>query len=230
MKVGILCAGDREAAPFFPMLENGRETQKAMLRFCEGGIENADVVVLYSGVCKVKAAIAAQILIDTFRCDAIINAGTAGAMAENLDVLDTIVSTEAAYHDVAAGILTEFHPWMDSIWFKADDRLLEIARESAQAIAGKRKTVFGRMVTGEQFIEDDNRAEINTGFAPLSVDMETAAIAHVCHVNGVPFIAVRTITDTPDHRGVDAFEENCAAASEISAGFVRGMLARIALN
>jgi len=227
MKIGILCAGDREAAPFFPMIENGREMQKAMLRFCEGSIENMDVVVLYSGVCKVNAAIATQILIDTFRCDAIINAGTAGAMAEELDVLDTVVSAEVAYHDVAEGILTEFHPWMESIWFKADGHLLKIARKTAQAIGDNRKNVFGRMVTGEQFIEDDNRAEINAGFAPLSVDMETAAIAHVCHVNGVPFIAVRTITDTPDHRGAAAFEENCTAASVISAGFVREMLARM---
>lgn len=228
MKIGILCAGDREAAPFFPMLESGTETQKAMLRFCEGRIENAEVVVLYSGVCKVNATIAAQILIDTFCCDAIINAGTAGAMTENLDILDTVVSTEAAYHDVASGILTEFHPWMDSVWFKADEQLLEIARETARSVGENRKIVFGRMVTGEQFIEDDNRAEINAGFAPLSVDMETAAIAHVCYVNGIPFVAVRTITDTPDHRGAAAFEENCAAASEISAEFVREMLSRMA--
>ena len=46
---------------------------------------------------------------------------------------------------------------------------------------------FGKMVTGEQFIEDDNREAINDVYSPLSVDMETASIAHVCHVNKIPF-------------------------------------------
>lgn len=223
MKVGILFAGDREAAPFIPMIRECTKTQKAMLTFNEGKIGNADVVALYSGVCKVNAAVAAQILIDTFGCEAIINAGTAGSMNSKLNILDTVVSTEVAYHDVAAGILTEFHPWMESIWFRVDNRLLEIAR----SVAGAYSVTFGRMVTGEQFIEDDKRDIINENFAPLTVDMESAAVAHVCYVNKVPFIAVRTITDTPDHRGIAAFEENCAAASKISAEFVQDMLERI---
>ena len=41
---------------------------------------NINVVALFSGVCKVNAAIAAQILIDTYKVDAIINAGTAGGL------------------------------------------------------------------------------------------------------------------------------------------------------
>lgn len=223
MKVGILCAGDREAAPVIPMIEDCVKTQKAMLAFYEGRIGNVNVVALYSGVCKVNAAIAAQILIDTFQCDAIINAGTCGGMVNDLNILDTVVSTEVAYHDVAEGILTEFHPWMNSIWFRADGRLLEAAR----SVRGRYRVAFGRMVTGEQFIEDDRRDFINESFAPLTVDMESAAVAHVCYVNEVPFIAVRTITDTPDHWGAAAFEENCAEASRISAEFVRAMLEHI---
>ena len=50
----------------------------------------------------------------------------------------------------------------------------------------------------------------------LSVDMETAAIAHVCHVNKIPFIAIRTITDTAAHACIQNFEENCEKASAIS--------------
>ena len=43
----------------------------------------------------------------------------------------------------------------------------------------KPKVVWGRMVTGEAFISDDGRKEINDKYSPLSVDMETASIAHV---------------------------------------------------
>ncbi|MBQ7306124.1 MAG: 5'-methylthioadenosine/S-adenosylhomocysteine nucleosidase [Clostridia bacterium] len=219
MKIGVLFAGDKELAPFLPMINDIRETQKAMLTIYEGMVEGVEVATLFSGVCKVNAAVATQILVDCYGCEAVINAGTAGGMDERLELFDTVVSTEVAYHDVAPGILTEFHPWLDSVYFKADEKLLNLAKQ----VAGER-TFFGRMVTGEQFIVDEKRPEINARFAPLSVDMETAAVAHTCHVNGIPFLAVRTLTDTAKHSGDAAFQENCAKASAISADFVRRML------
>ena len=66
MKVGIVCAGDREGAPFIPLIRGAQTSRKAMLTFYEGTIEGVSVVALYSGVCKVNAAIATQILIDTY--------------------------------------------------------------------------------------------------------------------------------------------------------------------
>lgn len=76
------------------------------------------------------------------------------------------------------------------------------------------------MVTGERFIEDNLRDRINQKYSPLSVDMETASIAHVCYVNEIPFISVRTITDTATHSGIEKFKENCAQASIITKDFV----------
>lgn len=224
MKVGILCAGDREVAPFIPMISELKITEKAMLKFYAGKIEGVDIVTLFSGVCKVNAAIAAQILIDTYACDIIINAGTAGGMAEKLHIFDTIVSSEVAYHDVAENILTEFHPWLDSIYFQADKKLLALARQVQSNRNSPHNVVFGRMVTGEKFIVDEERDYINSKYAPLSVDMETAAVAHVCYVNRIPFIAIRTITDTASHSGSESFEKNCEKAAQISADFVRAML------
>lgn len=114
MRIGILCASDDELAPFLPLIDDCKVTEKAKLKFYEGNIYGADVVALFSGVCKVNAAIGAQILIETFRVDAVINSGTAGGMDPGLQILDTVISTEVAYHDVAEDILTEFHPWMES--------------------------------------------------------------------------------------------------------------------
>ena len=71
MRVGIICAADREVAPFLHIIEGGRVTEKAMLRFHEGRIYGIDVVVLFSGVCKVNAAIATQILIDRYDVQAV---------------------------------------------------------------------------------------------------------------------------------------------------------------
>lgn len=53
----VLCPSDSEAAPFLADMEGVTETRKAMLRFYEGTFHGVDVVTLFSGVCKVNAAL-----------------------------------------------------------------------------------------------------------------------------------------------------------------------------
>ena len=216
MKVGIICAGDREVAPFLPIICECKTTEKAMLKFYEGTISDVKAVVLFSGVCKVNAAIATQILVDTYHVDAIINAGVAGGMNEELEIFDTVISTEVAYHDVAPNILTEFHPWLENVFFKADQGLLNLTKMAVDKLEQNYKVYWGRMVTGEAFIADEGRQKINEQFEPLTVDMETASIAHVCYVNNIPFISIRCITDTATHSGTGHFEENCEKAASIA--------------
>ena len=216
MKIGILCAGDDELAPFLPQIKEMKIIEKAMLRFYEGKLGGTDVVTLYSGVCKVNAAVATQILIDSFGVSAVINAGTAGAIDEKLNLFDVVIATDCCYHDVADDILTDFHPWMKSVFFDSSPYLLEKAKLAVKK-TGLSNVFFGRMVTGEAFITDEGREQIIKKFAPLSVDMETAAVAHVCYVNNIPFLSVRAITDTAAHSGIDSFEENSAKASGIAA-------------
>lgn len=227
MKVGIICAMDEELKPFLPHIESCETTEKAMLKIYSGQINGVSAAALYCGVCRVNAAIAAQILIDGFGADIIINSGTSGGMDETIALFDTVVSTEIAYHDMDGGILTEFHPNMPSIYFNADARLLSLAKAAAR---GRKSVRFGKMVTGEAFIGDDNRAAINEKYFPLCVDMESAGIAHVCYVNRIPFIAIRTVTDTAAHSGLANFEQNCARASVISKNFVLDLLKELRDN
>ena len=128
-----------------------------MLKFHEGKINDMTVVALFSGVCKVNAAIAAQILIDTYGVGMIINAGTAGGMNPELEVFDSVISTEAAYHDVAPDILIEFHPWLESVYFKADRELLDLTQMAVGKMNMEGRVYWGRMVTGEGFIADEGR-------------------------------------------------------------------------
>lgn len=127
-KIGILCAGDTELAPFLEHMKGQQITEKAMLKFHTGTINHVNVSAVYSGVCKVNAAIAAQLLIDMFHVDLIINAGTAGGMKEGVQLFDTVISERVIYHDVADDILTDFHPWLKSNYFPADQELCAIAR------------------------------------------------------------------------------------------------------
>lgn len=227
MKIGIICAGDEELSPFLPMIKDCKTVEKAMLKFYAGRIDSIEVIALFSGVCKVNAAIGTQLLVDAFSADMIINSGTAGGMDPGLDIFDTVISTEVCYHDVAPDILTEFHPWMESVFFTADPQLIRLSKTAVKKIRPAGKVIWGRMVTGESFITDEGRQKINQEFAPLTVDMETASIAHVCYVNRIPFLSIRCITDTAEHSGLDNFDENCAKASVIAKDITVALLTEI---
>lgn len=111
------------------------------------------------------------------------------------------------------GILTEYHPWMDSIYFKGDENLLSLSRIVAEKGMFSQGIYFGRIVTGEAFINEVGRREIIEKYNPLCVDMETASIAHVCYANSIPFLAIRSITDTETDSGIETFEVNCVSAA-----------------
>lgn len=227
MKIGIICAGDEELSPFLPLIKDCKTVEKAMLKFHIGRIAGMEIAALFSGVCKVNAAIGVQLLVDLFGADMIINSGTAGGMDPGLDIFDTVISTEVCYHDVAPDILTEFHPWMESVFFKADLKLISLSKTAVKKIRPDGKVVWGRMATGESFITDEGRLKINQEFSPLTVDMETASIAHVCYVNRIPFLSIRCITDTAEHSGLDNFDENCAKASVIAKDITVALLTEI---
>ncbi|MHC1722836.1 MAG: 5'-methylthioadenosine/S-adenosylhomocysteine nucleosidase [Aminipila sp.] len=225
-QIGIICPCEEEFNPYTVDFKEETKLTKAGLTFLEGTLADTDAVFVVSGVCKVNAALAAQMLIDMYDVSIIINSGTAGGMAQHVGLLDTVVSTEVCYHDVNIVNLVALYPFMDANnpYFRADERLLECAKLVAAQNDFSQQIHFGRMATGEKFIVDKERKEINEGFAPLCADMETAAIAHVCYVNKVPFIAVRSITDTEEHSGIDNCEANFLAASELSKNFVMLML------
>ncbi|MDV4149416.1 5'-methylthioadenosine/adenosylhomocysteine nucleosidase [Clostridium sp. AL.422] len=227
MRIGVIGPSEDEIKPFIEKIQNKRIESAAMIKFYMGNIYNIDVVALYCGVCKVNAAIATQILIDRFNVTHIFVTGVAGAINNILNIGDTIISTEVAYHDVDEGILTEYHPWMDSIYFKCDSNLLSLCRQVLGKNTFAQKIYFGKIVTGEAFISEKGRKEIIEKYNPLCVDMETASVAHVCYVNNIPFISIRSITDTESKCGVENFELNCVSAANNSIDILEKVLKSI---
>ena len=147
-----------------------------------------------------------------------VTAGTAGGISPEAELFDTVIAQRAAYHDVAEEILTQLHPHLPSAWFPGDGALLDLARRYSQG--AKHPIRFGGIVTGERFVTGERRTRLCQKFGALAADMETAAIAHVCFVRRVPFLSVRTISDTLEADGAESFAANCARASEIAAEVV----------
>lgn len=169
---------------------------------------------MFSGVCKVNASVATSLMIHHFKPLAIINSGCAGAIAYDLEISNGVIGKQTTYHDVAQDILTEYFPWMDSIYFQADPRLLScIPTSSFNGIS----TVIGTIVTGESFIVDNQRKWIEDSFNPLAVDMESANIAHTAYLYKVRFISIRGISDSPNGKGINVFEDHVHVASKNAA-------------
>ena len=102
MKVGVIGAMDTEIRLLVKNLQNVMESDEKFLHFYEGNFGKTPVVIVKSGVGKVNAAICTQSLITKFGCTHIINSGVAGGIAKELAVMDTVVSTDAIFHDVNA--------------------------------------------------------------------------------------------------------------------------------
>lgn len=230
MTIGVIGPSEKEIIGFISKIENRREETYAKLKFYSGSFKGIDVVSLYSGVCKVNAAIAAQILIDRFKVTSVIVVGVAGGINKDLNIGDIVVATQTTYHDVKPKILTEYHPWMKDEYFKCSYSLVELGHRAADDTKFDGKIYFGKIVTGEAFINNAGRQEIIKQFNPLCVDMETAAVNHVCYVNDVPFIAIRAITDTDKHRGDSNFRKNSVSASERALMFLEKLLHLISID
>lgn len=198
---GIIGAMEEEIYKTKPYIKNSRTEYLKGMEFFIGKIGGNDVVLVRSGIGKVNATICTQVLIDKFNVDSIINVGVAGAIGENLEIGDIVISTDLMHHDVDTTAFGEgigIIPRMKTSNFEADEKLIKLAKECAEHISTT-DIHIGRIVSGDQFISDgDLKASILSNFNPLCVDMESAAIGQTCYVNNIPFVAIRSISDSSD--------------------------------
>ena len=217
MKLGIICALKEEAKPYIDELKSGKKKQIAKLTFYIGKLFGHSAVIVESGVAKVNAAIATQILVDKFGCDFIILSGTAGALCESLHIGHTVVAREVHYHDVDAHNISDHIPFVPNAAFIPDKKFVEKAKN----IDG---VVIGNICCGEYFIKGAQREEIKSRLKAIAVDMESAAVAHTCFVYDIPFAVIKSVTDCPKHDSQECFEDNLAVASKNSFNVVKSVM------
>lgn len=171
--------------------------------FCKGKLCGKDVVVVRSGIGKVNAGICAQILVDRFRADMLINTGIAGSLDARIDIGDMVISTDALHHDMDATIFGDAIgqiPRMDTLAFPADEELVQKAAKANEKANPDIRTFTGRVASGDQFISSGEAKEkIVENFHPLCVEMEGAGIAQAAYLNKVSYVIIRAISDKADN-------------------------------
>jgi adenosylhomocysteine nucleosidase len=177
--------------------------EQASMTFCKGTLCGKDVVVVRSGIGKVNAGICAQILVDRFCVDTLINTGIAGSLDARIDIGDMVISTDSLQHDMDA---TEFGypvgqiPRMDVMAFQADEKLVEKAVEANAKANPDIHTYTGRVASGDQFIASKEvKDKIVANFQPMCVEMEGAGIAQAAYLNKVSYVIIRAISDKADN-------------------------------
>ena len=129
--IGIIGAMELEVAELAAAMEEAKVYEQAGMKFVSGKLEGTEAVVVRSGVGKVNAAVCAQILVDRFDVQAIINTGIAGAVGLEVGIGDIVLSTSAQQHDmdaVAFGYDLGIIPQQQCSDYPADPALLQLAQ------------------------------------------------------------------------------------------------------
>lgn len=221
MAWGIIGALDKEVE----LVKNSMNVEKTVKLYGSewyiGEYRSQKLIVACSGIGKVNAAVCASTMIREFGAKAIVNIGVAGSMTDELGVLDVALSESVAFHDLDADMFSRYYPYMRE--FTADKALLSACQTVLEAKSLTYRS--GRIATGDIFVSDKAvKADIATRLSPVCVEMEGAAIGEAAYMNGVPFLVIRTMSDSADDEAEISFDDFIEKAAVVSAGIVLGLI------
>jgi len=222
-KIGLIGAMEEEIDILKNEMTLKEIVRKAKLDFYVGSLKGADIVIVRSGIGKVNAAMATQILISDFNADVLINTGVAGGIKPGIKVGDIVISSDTMEYDIdvtAFGYEPGIIPRMEKSIFKADGKLVELAKKVAKNIADGSAYV-GRIISGDKFVVSKEEArKLGEMFNAYAVEMEGAAIAHVAYLNNIPFVIIRSISDNANEEASVDFNTFIEQAAKISSKIV----------
>lgn len=211
MRIGIIGAMEEEVAALKEAMEIEETFERASMTFCKGTLCGKDVVIVRSGIGKVNAGICAQILVDKFDVNMLINTGIAGSLNPAIDIGDMVISTDAVHHDMDATIFGDLIgqvPRMDVRFFPADKELVEKARIANEKANPEIQTFTGRVASGDQFVASSEvKSKIVDNFGAYCTEMEGAGIAQAAYLNGVSYVIIRAISDKADNSATMDYPE-----------------------
>lgn len=198
MKIAIIAAMSKEISLILKQMKDVKVTDIDGIEVHEGNIGGNHIILSKCGIGKVNSALATYRLIRAFNPDLVINSGVAGGVDASMRIGDVLVADRIAYHDVWCGPGTEYgaadgYPVYLEPYAKGIALMKEIASASQSNIR------FGLLCSGDMFISLPSEVkEIKRKYPDaLGCDMESASIAQVCTMCGVPFMIIRVMSDMP---------------------------------
>ncbi len=225
-KVGIIFAMKEELNELLKILDLQKEYKIFDLSFYECKFKDINCILVESGIGKVNASRTTQILIDNMKVDYIFNIGVAGSVSYDVKICDIVIGNRLVQHDFD---LTPFNHEKGHIpnvgkYIDCDEYLLRIAQK-----INVNNIHVGVIASGDIFIQEKEMGKkINKKFNALCVEMEGAAIAQVCFLSGIPFLVIRSISDSPNsENNYLTFEEFLNQSSKTVANFMKQILEQL---
>jgi len=197
--IGIIGAMDVEVENFKSAMSDIQKVTISGMDFYSGKMFNKNVVVVKSGVGKVFAGLATEILCLKFNANCIINTGVAGSVS-GIKIGETVISSAVCQHDMdtsALGDLPGLISGINKIYLPADMRLINLAERASRELGLSYHT--GIIASGDKFVSDAaDKERISSSFTALCVEMEGGAVGQASYINSTPFLVIRTISDDGD--------------------------------
>ncbi|MCM1168943.1 MAG: 5'-methylthioadenosine/adenosylhomocysteine nucleosidase [Bacteroides sp.] len=223
-RIAVVVAMDKEFALMEGLLQQKKDVSSSDFRIAAGRVGNKEVVLMKSGIGKVAAATGINLIKYGYAPDALVNSGVAGGLGESLEVGDVVAGDFCVYHDVDCGIGNEYGQvqGFPARYAASPELLRAVNHESVKT---------GLICTGDQFIQDPVQLQAIRQRFPevLAVDMESAAMAQVCHIWQIPFLSLRVISDTPGKKAdnMTRYNDFWTLAPQKNFELVHGILASL---
>lgn len=176
-------------------------------------------MIAVCGMGKVFSAICAQTMILEYKPELIINTGVGGALSPELTVFNVVVADKTVQHDMdnsPIGFPKAMIAELGITYFECD----RAAASKIRACIEKRgaKCFGGVIASGDTFVADNElKSRLIADHNAIACDMESGAIAQVCCVNNVGFVAVRAMSDSANGDSTVDFPTFAAEAANRSA-------------
>lgn len=227
-RVGLIVAMDEEREEILNIMKDKEIKQIYNLRFVKGKIQEKECVLVKSGIGKVNAARATQMMIDNFKVDYVISLGVAGSLAGMLSTGDVVVAKKIIQHDFDITAFGHSKGYITGVgaYIEPDISLVDEFVEVMQGIPERDyKIKMGILASGDIFCTEVwMKDKIRAKFGADVVDMESAAVGQVCYLNEKPFIAIATVSKTPNARNIVTFDENLRLCSKRCANVLKEFL------
>lgn len=210
-KIGIIAAMQEEMNAIKEIMKNITEKRIYDLEFIEGTINEKECVLVQSGVGKVNSARTTQIMIDNYQMEYIVNVGSAATANNELEIGDIVIAEKVVQHDFDITAFGHKKGYISNVGesIQSDKQLVEKFESIINNIENKDyKIKIGTVASGDIFCTEEwMMKKIHSKFNADAIEMEGAAIAQVCYLDKVPFIVIRSISDSPNGNNNITFEK-----------------------
>lgn len=226
--IGIIVAMQEELEEILKIMEETKKKEIYDITYIEGKIGENNIIITLSGIGKVNAARTTQILIDKLNVECIINVGSAGALNPILNIGDIVIGNKLIQHDFDITAFNHKKGYITGVgdYLECNEDLVEKFEKITNNMENKEyKTITGIIASGDIFCTEINmKNKIYSKFNAECVEMEGAAIAQVAYLCNIPFIVIRSISDSPNGNNAIVFDEFVKLASSRCAKILKEFL------